>query len=228
VLVQGDELAKLFHLQQFALDHLLSQIDEGVENAEIALLHCDFESLHVQPVACQHAFGDDIIDEAQNPPGTGQQPTRNGQPPNACWQATGCTLQAFKVAGRSAISDSRHLIDLTQQMVEGELLQMEKLGQLISLDEHFQFDIPQDRLSLSVCMRMGAILGGSYFRTEESLAQYRARPGDGIPDRGRRLDLTASQNVLGKLWPAICAKASHNAVIHALERVHGAVSASLI
>ena len=29
------------------------------------------------------------------------------------------------------------LIDLTQQMVEGELLQMEKLGKLITLDEHF-------------------------------------------------------------------------------------------
>src|SRR5205085_647383 len=43
-------------LQQFAFDHLLSQFDERVENAKIALLHGDFESLHVEPVAGQHTF----------------------------------------------------------------------------------------------------------------------------------------------------------------------------
>src|SRR4029077_11400151 len=41
----------------FAFDHLLSQFDERVENAKIALLHGDFESLHVEPVAGQYTFG---------------------------------------------------------------------------------------------------------------------------------------------------------------------------
>ena len=57
VLVQRDQLAQLFHLQQFALDHLLREFDQRVENAEIALLHRDLERLHVEPVAGQHALG---------------------------------------------------------------------------------------------------------------------------------------------------------------------------
>ncbi|MBV8476563.1 MAG: polyprenyl synthetase family protein, partial [Acidobacteria bacterium] len=80
---------------------------------------------------------DDIIDEAQ---------TRRGRPAaNTQWGNSKCVLagdwlymQAFKIAvqGRNfRILDT--LIDLTQQMVEGELLQMEKLGKLISLEEYF-------------------------------------------------------------------------------------------
>ncbi len=57
MLVQRDQFPELLHLQQFALDHLLGEFDERVENAEIALLHRDFEGLHVEPVAGQHAFG---------------------------------------------------------------------------------------------------------------------------------------------------------------------------
>jgi octaprenyl-diphosphate synthase len=80
---------------------------------------------------------DDIIDEAK---------TRRGRPAaNTQWGNSKCVLagdwlymQAFKVAVQERnfrILDA--LIELTQQMVEGELLQMEKLGKLISLDEHF-------------------------------------------------------------------------------------------
>src|SRR5579864_1407030 len=56
VLVERDEVAQLFHLQQFALDHLLCEFDQGVENAEVSLLHSDLEGLHVKPVAGQHAL----------------------------------------------------------------------------------------------------------------------------------------------------------------------------
>src|SRR6266481_8563803 len=80
---------------------------------------------------------DDIIDEAQ---------TRRGRPAaNTQWGNSKCVLagdwlymQAFKIAVQERnlrILDS--LIELTQQMVEGELLQMEKLGQCITLDENF-------------------------------------------------------------------------------------------
>ncbi len=89
---------------------------------------------------------DDIIDEAQ---------TRRGRPAaNTQWGNSKCVLagdwlymQAFKVAVQERnfrILDT--LIELTQQMVEGELLQMEKLGKLISLDEHFDLDLPQNCL----------------------------------------------------------------------------------
>src|SRR6478672_9356354 len=80
---------------------------------------------------------DDIIDEAQ---------TRRGRPAaNTRWGNSKCVLagdwlymQSFKIAVQERnfrVLDA--LIALTQQMVEGELLQMEKLGKLITLDEHF-------------------------------------------------------------------------------------------
>ena len=56
MLFNRDRLAELFHLQQFALDHLLRQFDQYIKNAEIALLHGNLEGLHVEPVASQHAF----------------------------------------------------------------------------------------------------------------------------------------------------------------------------
>src|SRR5947208_4171606 len=78
---------------------------------------------------------DDIIDEAR---------IRRGRPAaNTQWGNSKCVLagdwlymQAFKVAVQERnfrILDA--LIELTQQMVEGELLQMEKLGKLRS-EEH--------------------------------------------------------------------------------------------
>ena len=43
-------------MQQLAFDHLLREFDQYVEDAEIALLHGDFEGLHVEPVAGEDAF----------------------------------------------------------------------------------------------------------------------------------------------------------------------------
>src|SRR5207245_2174818 len=75
--------------------------------------------------------------------------------------STICWVSSFKVAVQERnfrILDA--LIELTQQMVEGELLQMEKLGKLISLDEHFDLIYRKTACLFSVCMRLGAILGG--------------------------------------------------------------------
>jgi octaprenyl-diphosphate synthase len=85
-------------------------------------------------------------------------------------------MQAFKVAVQERnfrILDT--LIELTQQMVEGELLQMEKLGQLITLDEHFDLIYRKTACLFSVCMRLGAILGGATPRRKK-LWPVRARP----------------------------------------------------
>src|SRR4051794_18466330 len=57
MLIEGNQLSELLDLQQLALDHLLGEFDKGVENAEVPLLHGNLESLHVQPVARQHALG---------------------------------------------------------------------------------------------------------------------------------------------------------------------------
>jgi octaprenyl-diphosphate synthase len=162
---------------------------------------------------------DDIIDEAR---------TRRGRPAaNTQWGNSKCVLagdwlymQAFKVAVQERnfrILDT--LIDLTQQMVEGELLQMEKLGQLISLDEHFDLIFRKTACLFSVCMRMGSILGGATPEQEESLAQYGRDLGMAFQIVDDVLDLTASESVLGKPVASDLREGKVTmAVIHALER----------
>ena len=162
---------------------------------------------------------DDIIDEAQ---------TRRGRPAaNTQWGNSKCVLagdwlymQAFKVAVQERnfrILDT--LIELTQHMVEGELLQMEKLGNLISLDEHFNLIFRKTACLFSVCMRMGGILGGASPEQEESLAQYGRDLGMAFQIVDDVLDLTASENVLGKPVASDLREGKVTmAVIHALER----------
>ena len=162
---------------------------------------------------------DDIIDEAQ---------TRRGRPAaNTQWGNSKCVLagdwlymQAFKIAVQERnfrILDT--LIDLTQQMVEGELLQMEKLGKLISLDEHFDLIFRKTACLFSVCMRMGSILGGATPEQEESLAQYGRDLGMAFQIVDDVLDLTASESILGKPVASDLREGKVTmAVIHALER----------
>src|SRR5213082_543144 len=162
---------------------------------------------------------DDIIDEAQ---------IRRGRPAaNTQWGNSKCVLagdwlymQAFKIAVQERnfrILDA--LIELTQQMVEGELLQMEKLGQLISLDQHFDLIFRKTACLFSTCMRMGAILGGATPEQEESLAQYGRDLGMAFQIVDDVLDLTASESILGKPVASDLREGKVTmAVIHALER----------
>jgi octaprenyl-diphosphate synthase len=141
---------------------------------------------------------DDIIDEAQ---------TRRGRPAaNTQWGNSMCVLagdwlymQAFKIAVHERnfrILDV--LIELTQQMVEGELLQMEKLGKPISLQEHLDLIYRKTACLFSVCMRVGAILGGATDEEEKRLGQYGRQLGLAFQIVDDVLDLTASESVLGK------------------------------
>jgi len=162
---------------------------------------------------------DDIIDEAQ---------TRRGRPAaNTQWGNSKCVLagdwlymQAFKIAVQERnfrILDT--LIELTQQMVEGELLQMEKLGQLISLQEHFDLIYRKTACLFSVCMRLGAILGGGTKEQEEACAEYGRSLGMAFQIVDDVLDLTASETVLGKPVASDLREGKVTmAVIHALER----------
>jgi octaprenyl-diphosphate synthase len=162
---------------------------------------------------------DDIIDEAK---------TRRGRPAaNTQWGNSKCVLagdwlymQAFKLAVEERnfrILDT--LIDLTQQMVEGELLQMEKLGQLITLEEHFDLICRKTACLFSVCMRLGAILGGATATQEAALTQYGHDLGMAFQIVDDVLDLTASEDVLGKPVASDLREGKVTmAVIHALER----------
>ena len=162
---------------------------------------------------------DDIIDEAT---------TRRGRPAaNTQWGNSKCVLagdwlymQAFKIAVQERnfrILDT--LIELTQQMVEGELLQMEKLGKAITLDEHFDLIFRKTACLFSVCMRLGAILGGATAEQEVALGQYGHNLGMAFQIVDDVLDLTASEEVLGKPVASDLREGKATmAVIHALER----------
>ena len=162
---------------------------------------------------------DDIIDEAQ---------TRRGRPAaNTRWGNSKCVLagdwlymQAFKIVVQERnfrILDT--LIELTQQMVEGELLQMEKLGKLISLQEHFDLIFRKTACLFSVCMRLGAILGGASPEQEQACASYGRNLGMAFQIVDDVLDLTASESVLGKPVASDLREGKVTmAVIYALER----------
>jgi octaprenyl-diphosphate synthase len=129
-------------------------------------------------------------------------------------------MQAFKIAVQERnfrILDV--LIELTQQMVEGELLQMEKLGKLISLQEHLDLIYRKTACLFSVCMRVGAILGGATEEEEERLGQYGRDLGLAFQIVDDVLDLTASESTLGKPVASDLREGKATmSVIHALER----------
>src|SRR5437870_6335740 len=162
---------------------------------------------------------DDIIDEAK---------TRRGRPAaNTQWGNSKCVLagdwlymQAFKIAVQERnfrILDT--LIELTQQMVEGELLQIEKLGKLISLQEHFDLIFRKTACLFSVSMRLGAILGKSTDEQEEQVGRYGRDLGMAFQIVDDVLDLTASEGILGKPVASDLREGKVTmAVIHALER----------
>jgi len=162
---------------------------------------------------------DDIIDEAE---------IRRGRPAaNTQWGNSKCVLagdwlymQAFKIAVQERnfrILDV--LIELTQQMVEGELLQMEKLGKPISLEEHLDLIYRKTACLFSVSMRVGGILGGASQQQEERLGQYGRDLGMAFQIVDDVLDLTASESVLGKPVASDLREGKATlSVIHALER----------
>jgi octaprenyl-diphosphate synthase len=162
---------------------------------------------------------DDIIDEAL---------TRRGRPAaNTRWGNSKCVLagdwlymQAFKVALEERnfrVLDL--LIALTQQMVEGELLQMEKLGRCISSDEHFELIFRKTACLFSVCMQLGAVLAGASDDEITRLGEYGRNLGMAFQITDDVLDLTASEDVLGKPVASDLREGKVTlALIHALER----------
>ncbi|MGH9603549.1 MAG: polyprenyl synthetase family protein [Terriglobales bacterium] len=162
---------------------------------------------------------DDIIDEAQ---------TRRGRPAaNTQWGNARCVLTGdwlYMQAFRLAVAERNFrvldaLVHLTQQMVEGELLQMEKLGRAIPVEDHLDLIHRKTACLFSTCMRLGGILGGAAEKEEAALAEYGRNLGLAFQIVDDWLDLTASEEVLGKPVGSDLREGKVTfAVIHALER----------
>lgn len=142
---------------------------------------------------------DDVIDKAD---------TRRGKPSiNLCWGNQTSVLagdwlymQAFNLALRERnfyILDL--LIELTQMMVEGELMQLEWVGRLdVTEDEHLSLVHRKTAYLFSVCARLGAILAGADSQQEQRLGDYGWNLGMAFQLVDDLLDFTASEHVLGK------------------------------
>ena len=141
---------------------------------------------------------DDIIDAAD---------MRRGRPsPNTTWGNPKCVLagdwlymQAFRVALEERnfrVLDL--LITLTQQMVEGELLQMERLGRAIGEDEYNELIYRKTACLFEVSMRLGSVLAGASDRVEQCMGAYGHALGLAFQVIDDVLDLTATETVLGK------------------------------
>jgi octaprenyl-diphosphate synthase len=161
---------------------------------------------------------DDIIDGAD---------TRRGRPStNHTWGNGKCVLagdwlymQAFRVALEERnFRVLQLLIGLTQQMVEGELLQMERLGKPISESEYTDLIYRKTACLFEVSMRLGAVLAGADQATEDSLGEYGRNLGLAFQIVDDVLDLTATEEVLGKPVASDLREGKATlAVIHTLE-----------
>ena len=141
---------------------------------------------------------DDIIDAAD---------TRRGRPSaNTTWGNEKCVLAGdwlYMQAFRNALEERNFkildlLIGLTQQMVEGELLQIEKLGRFIDESEYYDLIYRKTACLFSVSMQLGACLADADPIQEDALSQYGRFVGLAFQIVDDVLDLTATEEVLGK------------------------------
>jgi octaprenyl-diphosphate synthase len=166
---------------------------------------------------------DDIIDEAD---------TRRGRPSsNTTWGNSKCVLAGdwlYMQAFHNALEERNfkvldHLISLTQQMVEGELLQMEKLGRLINEEEYFDLIYRKTACLFKVSMQLGAAITHADDEIESNLGEYGRNLGLAFQIVDDVLDLTAAEDILGKPVASDLREGKATlAVIHALERGTGA------
>ena len=142
---------------------------------------------------------DDVIDSAG---------TRRGRPSaNSKWGnhrsvLTGDWLymQSFQMALEERnfrILDV--LIDVTQKMVEGELIQLEKIGRIdVTEDDALRLATYKTACLFSGCSRLGGVLGRLDNKEEQALADYGRYAGLAFQLVDDLLDFTASAQQLGK------------------------------
>jgi octaprenyl-diphosphate synthase len=142
---------------------------------------------------------DDVIDEAA---------TRRGRPSaNALWGNQVSVLagdwlymQAFQIAMRQrnfTILDI--LIGLTQLMVEGELLQLDRLGRVDISEADYMELVDRKTASLfNACCRLGAMAGGADDAKAARLGEFAWNLGMAFQLIDDILDFTSKENILGK------------------------------
>jgi octaprenyl-diphosphate synthase len=142
---------------------------------------------------------DDVIDMAQ---------TRRGRPSaNVQWGNHTCVLagdwlymQAFQVALRER---NFHVLDLliglTQMMVEGELIQLDRIGRLnITEADCMELVDRKTACLFTACARLGAVSAGAETAAEDKLGEFAWNLGMAFQLIDDLLDFVSQENTLGK------------------------------
>ena len=142
---------------------------------------------------------DDVIDAAE---------TRRGRPStNVKWGNHTCVLagdwlymQSFQIALRErSFQILDLLISLTQMMVEGELLQLDRIGKIdVSEADCMELVDRKTACLFSVCARLGALASHSDTHSQERLGEYAWNLGMAFQLVDDVLDFTAREKTLGK------------------------------
>jgi octaprenyl-diphosphate synthase len=173
---------------------LLSARLAGTVNASAIRLGAVVEMIHTATLV-----HDDIIDLAE---------TRRGKPSTnvlfgnhtSVLAGDWLYMQAFQIALRER---NFHVLDiliaLTQMMVEGELVQMERLGRIDITEADYMELVDRKTAGLfSACARLGATVGGASDHVEARLGEYAWNLGMAFQLIDDVLDFTAQEAVLGK------------------------------
>src|SRR6266700_177686 len=142
---------------------------------------------------------DDVIDAAEIRRG---RPSTNAQWGNHTSVLAGDWLymQAFQIAVRERnfrVLDI--LIGLTQMMVEGELLQLERIGRIdVSEADYMELVHRKTAGLFSACARLGALVAGADSQAEDKLGDYAWNLGMAFQVIDDMLDFTAREQTLGK------------------------------
>ena len=142
---------------------------------------------------------DDVIDVAQ---------TRRGRPSaNVQWGNHTCVLggdwlymQAFQVALRER---NFHILDLliglTQLMVEGELIQLDRIGRIAITEADCMELVDRKTACLfSACARLGAVAANAPTATEEKLGEFAWNLGMAFQLIDDMLDFVSREATIGK------------------------------
>lgn len=142
---------------------------------------------------------DDVIDVAQ---------TRRGRPSaNVIWGNHASVLagdwmymEAFQVALKLR---NFHILDvlisLTQMMVEGELIQLQRIGRIdVSETDYMELIDRKTAALFAACARLGAVAGGAAEEFENRLSDFAWNLGMAFQLIDDMLDFTSREKVLGK------------------------------
>lgn len=166
----------------------------GFEGKSTLVLGSVVELIHVATLV-----HDDIIDDAG---------VRRGRPSvNATWGNQVTVLMGdwlYMTSFRQALALRNFrvldiLIDITREMVEGELVQLEQQGRLdLTVDEHLKVCRRKTAQLFAGCGRLGAILAEVGEDQEDKLHEYGHALGMAFQLTDDLLDYTSNEDTLGK------------------------------